>query len=420
MEYFLILVSQFLAHTLNILFLKRGPEKHWQFWLANISSSFFFAWVFTLMGFITVVPMYFFQLLLFYYVSTKDNDYFYLVPLGLILGIIGDYFSNMLSLSFFNKIISNNNLTGAIPHLLIAYSTALFLAWIIHRFFSRRLSILPQPVLVGATNLLLWTYYLLIFMDRMDTSLNDNYKLETLFFALYSIILLMVLHNYSRTLEARYTKKTVELQEDYIKKLEASYQQLRTFKHDYRNILYTLNSYIEEEDLAGLKQYYKKNILPTNLALEDRPVDLNPLANLEPLNLRSFLMVKLMEASTKNIKVKLAIPEQITIKSSLVVDLSEALGIILDNATEEMSANQAVDPLVVQFVKTENMITITVKNPTPTELPIHKLKQQQFSTKGEGRGNGLTILDNIINRNTHLSLNTKLADQEFTQQIIIR
>lgn len=420
MEYFLILVSQFLAHTLNILLLKRGPEKHWQFWLINISISFFFAWVFTLVGFITVVPMYFFQLLLFYYVSNKDKDYFYLVPLGLILGIIGDYFSNVLSLAFFNQIIGNDNLNGAIPHLLVAYVTALILAWLIRHFFSRQLSILPQPVLVGATNLLLWTYYLLIFMDRMDTSSAANHKLETLFFALYSVILLAVLYNYSRTLEARYTKKTIDLQEDYIKRLEASYQQLRTFKHDYRNILYTLNAYIEEEDLVGLKQYYQKNILPTNLALEDRPVDLNPLANLEPLNLRSFLMVKLMEASTKNIKVKLAIPDKITIKNSLIVDLSEALGIILDNATEEMTANQSHEALIVQFFTDQKKITITVKNPTPTELPLHQLKVQHFTTKGADRGNGLTILDQVINRNPHLSLSTKLVEQEFTQRITIK
>lgn len=420
MEYFLIVASQLFAHSLNMLILKRGPEKKWWFWLLNIAGSFFFSWLLTALGFISVVPTYFFQLGLFYFASKKDKEYFYLVPLGLILGVLGDYFSNFISLMAFNRLVLDNSLNGAIPHLLVAYAFALIVAWLIRRFFSRRLTFLPHPVLIGATNLLLWTYYLLIFVDRMNTTVAANHKLETLFFALYSVILLAVLYNYSRTLEARYTKKTIDLQEDYIKRLEASYQQLRTFKHDYRNILYTLNAYIEEEDLAGLKQYYQKNILPTNLALEDRPVDLNPLANLEPLNLRSFLMVKLMEASTKNIKVKLAIPDKITIKNSLIVDLSEALGIILDNATEEMTANQSHEALIVQFLTDQKKITITVKNPTPTELPLHQLKMQHFTTKGADRGNGLTILDQVINRNPHLSLSTKLVEQEFTQQITIK
>lgn len=41
-------------------------------------------------------------------------------------------------------------------------------------------------------------------------------------------------------------EQRIQLQQDYIKDLEKNYQDLREFKHDYQNLLFSMNSYLEE------------------------------------------------------------------------------------------------------------------------------------------------------------------------------
>jgi len=45
------------------------------------------------------------------------------------------------------------------------------------------------------------------------------------------------------------------------KKIEESYGAMRRFKHDYLNILTTLELFIKEGDLQGLKEYYLTNFV---------------------------------------------------------------------------------------------------------------------------------------------------------------
>ena len=46
---------------------------------------------------------------------------------------------------------------------------------------------------------------------------------------------------------------------EYTSNIENLYDNLRTFKHDYKNILLTLNYYIENKDIDSLEKYYKES-----------------------------------------------------------------------------------------------------------------------------------------------------------------
>ena len=51
----------------------------------------------------------------------------------------------------------------------------------------------------------------------------------------------------------------MERLQEYTTNVENLYNNLRTFKHDYKNILLTLNHYIENKDIDSLEKYYKEN-----------------------------------------------------------------------------------------------------------------------------------------------------------------
>jgi len=46
--------------------------------------------------------------------------------------------------------------------------------------------------------------------------------------------------------------------QDYTHNLEAMYNGLRSFKHDYINILLSMSGYIENNDIDGLKEFSRR------------------------------------------------------------------------------------------------------------------------------------------------------------------
>ena len=65
-------------------------------------------------------------------------------------------------------------------------------------------------------------------------------------------------------------KMDMERLQEYTTNVENLYNNLRTFKHDYKNILLTLNHYIENKDIDSLEKYYKENILETGLLVDTK------------------------------------------------------------------------------------------------------------------------------------------------------
>jgi len=129
-------------------------------------------------------------------------------------------------------------------------------------------------------------------------------------------------------------EQRIQLQQDYIRDIEKNYQELREFKHDYQNLLFSMNSYIIEGDLEGLKKYYDQNILPTREIMNLSPANLSLLDKINVPEIRSVLSLKLMMAIEKGIFLQITIPAEVKIDTKHAVNLVRILGIVLDNATE--------------------------------------------------------------------------------------
>ena len=52
------------------------------------------------------------------------------------------------------------------------------------------------------------------------------------------------------------TTKDLQCAEEYNKSLEILYDKVKGYKHDFDNIISTLDGFIENEDMPGLKKYF--------------------------------------------------------------------------------------------------------------------------------------------------------------------
>ncbi|MCL1949731.1 MAG: GHKL domain-containing protein [Turicibacter sp.] len=194
---------------------------------------------------------------------------------------------------------------------------------------------------------------------------------------------------------------------------------MRAFKHDYQNILSSFEAYFEDGDYEQLKAYYYGKVKRVSDDLLAHDFKLEQLNRLKILELKSIFANKLMLAGSLGVDFTFELKEDITAIDAETVVLVRSIGIMLDNAIEAVSAlgSGLVRIALFQEGKTLSLI---IENDCMEGLPkIHQLKQAGFSTKGEGRGLGLSNLSGFVSQSPHLNLETTAQNGKFTQRLLI-
>jgi len=207
---------------------------------------------------------------------------------------------------------------------------------------------------------------------------------------------------------------------EYTDMIEVMSKDLRSFKHDYVNILQTLGSYIKDDDLKGLKEFYNNDLLPESNRVIDGNKNLGVLQHLKISALKGLISSKTIAAESNGIKVNIEIIDDISTLAISTIDICRIVGILFDNAVEAtlMCPIQTID---LTLVKTEeNTILVLSNSCTEDTPPIHKMYEKNFSTKGAGRGIGLKTIREITNEKyNNIIINTKMKDCKFTQELVI-
>jgi len=217
--------------------------------------------------------------------------------------------------------------------------------------------------------------------------------------------------------------KEEEIQQlmDYCKTLESKIIEYKNFKHNYINVLATLNGYIEEDDMEALSEYFYKEISPERNKLSSFE---SPLINLDNIKgipaLKGLLTFKILSGINLGLNFRVEIYNKVDKVSMGTIELSKFLGILLDNAIEE-SLESKEKIVYLWLLSSEDSVTITIGNSFKNKPDLHKIFQQSYSTKGEGRGMGLNYIRKTIEEfHSNVLLNTLIEGNVFKQELHIR
>lgn len=260
---------------------------------------------------------------------------------------------------------------------------------------------------------------------RVLAQLNAKYgeQLYTLvLFTALILITVIALTTYvskKRLIEQHEQSKQEQLME-YVEKLEFLHDELATFRHDYSNLLLSLEQSIQTNDLAQVKQIYEQTIAPTASVINHQQLELTKLTKLKQPELKSLVSVKVLASQRKGLDLHLDIPELVTFVGLPMEDLLRVVSILIDNAVEE--SEKSVERLVqVAFFQVEQKQYVVVKNSVGSvQVEVEALYQKSFSTKGTGRGIGLFSVQRIIQKHPHVTLMTKVEEGMFTQELLIK
>ena len=207
--------------------------------------------------------------------------------------------------------------------------------------------------------------------------------------------------------------------QEYMSQIEDLYQNLRVFKHDYANIMVSMAGYIEGNDMEGLKKYYDKQIYPISNQLIKANDAITILHNLDIVELKSLIFVKINHALELNIEVSLEITEKIEAINMKSVDLVRIIGILLDNAIE--ACQECERPGIgFSIIKMDSDVTFVIRNTyIRHDIDYSKLGSIGISSKGDRRGAGLYNIKTITNDYDNVIMDTEYEAGYFTQVLEI-
>lgn len=284
-----------------------------------------------------------------------------------------------------------------------------------------------NPKLLMITTITLSACATLIFivctlLDPQKTSKKD-YAVLISFIVLYSLLTLGMIFVLLKTVKKNYeTAKKVEYLENlnkYTENLEVMYNNLRSFKHDYVNIMTSMSGYMEENKFEELKEFFHNRILPMQKNLSQNNDTLNKLQNLKILELKSILYSKVILAVNQNIETVVDIPEEIDSVNIDTVDLTRILGIYMDNAIE--AAIETENPIInLNVGNIDNDVVIIISNSFIDKgFSPSQLEKKDMTTKGAGHGLGLYNVSEILKNYNNIYHETVIDNGMFTQQLRI-
>ncbi|MEC1178561.1 GHKL domain-containing protein [Metasolibacillus meyeri] len=240
----------------------------------------------------------------------------------------------------------------------------------------------------------------------------------------YLIVMVIIvgIFLYSVNTSYRAKKKVLEIEQfmQYMTALEEVNRDMQKFRHDYTNILLTIQGYLDQKDMEGLQSYFQQSIVQTGRQTLVKHQTLGRLDNLESVELKGLLATKILQTDALNIPAIIEIPRPVPMLQMSIVDIARVVGILMDNALEAVRELPEGNISVAIFPTDDEMVQLIIENSYGDTPPhIGKLFQQGYSTKGQGRGSGLTIAKAIIGSYPNAMMHTRVEDGKFIQELSI-
>jgi two-component system sensor histidine kinase AgrC len=145
----------------------------------------------------------------------------------------------------------------------------------------------------------------------------------------------------TEVLHTQHDRKFKELEyqalQQYTRDVEEQSKEIKSFRHDYMNILLSLESYINESSTEELKEFYYKKLVKTAEPMyKEAESELQQLCNIKDKEIKSILTVKIQKMISAGIQVKFEAVEEIKILHIDTVIMVRIIVILLYNAFEEV------------------------------------------------------------------------------------
>ena len=400
MEYFfydIVFWGEFFFLPLIVLFIK--TKKHWS-WVQSLFYCFFTLAIYEI--FSSLSSLYFQFVFKISETTLENNVWLDWIPTLLSFPLYVLFLKLVrIDLNTLSREIKNNKLTKIVN----LFTMTMIL------YYTSSYILLSIPTLEHAG----WISFNIedIYINRVII-----YSYFPIFLGFLLYIQYLVKENINRELE-KIKDSQISSMSIYSEHIESLYKEIKSFRHDYTNILVSLNESIKNRDIDGIESIYDSVLLDSDKTFYNTHYDIANLVNLEDLAMKSIVSAKMFEAQSKGIRLSIEIEKVIKAPASIdSIDLLKLLAIFLDNAIEA-SLESASPELSFVYFQEENRKIMIIENSTKQErINTKAIFNYGYSTKGNGRGIGLANVYEILSTYSRVYLKTYSNEYKFRQELV--
>ena len=228
----------------------------------------------------------------------------------------------------------------------------------------------------------------------------------------------IIFYSLNKTMRLQITSEDLENAENFNTTLSYLYDNVKAFKHDFDNMVFIIGGYIQNNDLDGLKKYYK------NFEKDCERVNELALLNPELINnpgIYNLLMSKYKKATDNNVEIHLEYFFDLNKLKMPIYEFSRILGILLDNALEAAkdSKEKQVN-IMFRDSQRNNTQIISIENSyNNKDVDTSLIFEKGQTSKENHTGMGLWEVKQLLNRNNNVNLITTKDKIYFKQTIEI-
>ena len=220
----------------------------------------------------------------------------------------------------------------------------------------------------------------------------------------------------TRKLEAQ--QDIIAQQQLYERDLEAIRQEVRSFRHDYKNLLAGLSEQADEGEMDQLRAALSELDTGFDRRIGEKIRASTQIGNVRVPQVRSLLLSKLAAMREKKIDCRLEALYPVESVGMDTWDFIRCLGILLDNAAEAALGTET--PWVeIILLSQKGKLSLRVSNPYAGIIDPDKIWTEGFSTKGESRGLGLASYQRILADCPNTATSTSWAEGVFAQELTV-
>ena len=204
----------------------------------------------------------------------------------------------------------------------------------------------------------------------------------------------------------------------YERSLEEVRQEMRSFRHDYKNILSGMSQQAKEGETNVLSRELEKLEAGFDRRLGEKIQESTQVGNLRIPQVRSLLLAKLVDMEEKGVECRLEVLYPVETVNMDAWDFVRCVGVLVDNALEASLETEKPWVEIVLLQQGTNL-ELRVGNTWTGRTDPARIWNEGYSTKGKGRGTGLSGLQRILRDYPGAFVSASWTEEAFVQELTV-
>ena len=353
------------------------------------------------------------------------------VCVPLIIIVVTDYFSQIMEMYVLKKVLNSfivhydRLLTVELLASMLSILICCFIKSLIGKF--RQFLTLDrkyQSLILSFLLLTLVIFYFNIFLGQIQGFSPKHLILTGLLFFIYAVLLGLVVMTliYILNKDAKMKQERILNQQlhEYTLQIEQLYTNLNSFRHDYLNILLSLEEGIRQENIEIIKDVYQSIIQPTKQLVKGNDYILGQLHKIQVVEIKSLLTAKIIKSQNSGIEVRLEIEDPINSIYMDTFSFYRVFSILLDNAIEGASTTNHPYISIIMIQDRDAQQIQIENNCEDRKIDLQTIYTKGYSSKGKDRGIGLYNVHQLLEENKYIRLETSYESGVFIQTLILQ